>query len=96
MGIFTNKLLALPSFSLIVLMLLPSFSYADDSVIGKVVFTDGYNTLQQKDQTPRVLRVNDEINLTDLIKTVDDSILKIVFKDDAKVTLRTKSTLYIK
>lgn len=96
MGIFTNKLPALPSFSLIVLMLLPSFSYADDSVIGKVIFTDGYNTLQQKDQTPRVLRVNDEISLTDLIKTVDDSILKISFNDDAKVTLRPNSTLYIK
>ena len=102
---FTSKLPALSSFLLIVLMLLPSFSYADNSVIGKVVFTDGYNTiqqtdgydtLQQKELTPRVLRVNDEISLTDLIKTVDDSVLIVSFNDGAKVTLRPNSTLYIK
>lgn len=98
MEIFTNKLPASLwfAFALIVLMLLPCFSYADDSVIGKVVSSDGNNTVKQEGQSSRTLNANDEIKLTDLIQTGNDSVVIISFIDGAKATLRPNSTLYIK
>lgn len=96
MGTFTHGLPVLPSLSLVVLMLLSSFAYANQSVIGEVIFAQGDTTFKEVDESSRALKVDDEVKLTDLIKTEEDSVLIISFIDGAKVTLRPNSTLYIK
>lgn len=93
---FYRKVPVFKGLVLVTLLLFSSYSLAENPVIGKVVFSEGKSTVKQKGQGSKKLKVDDEVSLTDLLKTVGDSTLIVSFIDGAKVTLRPNTILYVK
>jgi hypothetical protein len=89
--------------SFIVLTLFAPFVYAQNSVIGKVVYVDGEGTVQESITVQgasmlggqKTLEVGDEISTHDMLKTLEGSMLKVLFVDGAEITLRPNTSISI-
>ena len=87
----------------IFLTLLAPFAYAQNSVIGKVVYVDGEGTVQESITVQgasmlggqKTLKPGDEISSHDMLKTLEASILKVLFVDGAEITLRPNTSISI-
>ncbi len=96
LSIIANKSSVFLSLALVCQMFLSSLVYAQSPVIGKVIFSEGDSVVKRIGESSSSLDYNDEILLTDLIKTLDDGILTVSFSDGAEVTLRPSTTLFVK
>ena len=87
----------------IALTLFAPFVYAENSIIGKVIYVDGEGIVQESISVQgasmlggqKTLKIGDEISTHDMLKTLEGSMLKVLFVDGAEITLRPNTNISI-